>query len=542
MKYALLGLTAILLAGWFSPEISDTDFWWHLRTGQYLVETHSLPVPDPFAFTTALSPPSYAEEELTRHFNLTHEWLSEVMFYAVYRVGGFAGIVVFRSLVLAAFCVIVGWIAYRRTGGLYRSVAAALASTGVAGSFALDRPFIITFLFLAITIDILEEGRWIWALPPLMLVWANCHGGYFLGLVAMGAYVLGDVRRVQFWAVAVVSAIVSGLNPNGYRLAQILLAYRKSYETSRLLEWARPTLWPPQWWSVLLIVATVVLVWARRRVKLSDWLLFAAFTAAALTAQRNVILVGLVAPIVIVTYMPVRKWAVPEWAPAAAIALALGVGIARGNFFELGANNWKWPSGAADFLLSHRITAPMFNTYEHGGYLIWRLWPQERVFIDGRSLSESNFLTYARILYNHDESDGKSAQQLLDQYGIQVIVMNTFEYSTGAVYMLAPALADPAQKEWKLVYAGPEAVVFMRQPLEGVTPLSSLQVFDHMEAECKLHIEREPQSPRCARSLGQVFLRVGDVVRARRWLANYLRLPHESDPEAEQAFQQLIGR
>jgi len=542
VKYALLGLTAILLAGWFSPEISDTDFWWHLRTGQYLVETHSLPVPDPFAFTTALSPPSYAEEELTRHFNLTHEWLSEVMFYAVYRVGGFAGIVVFRSLVLAAFCVIVGWIAYRRTGGLYRSVAAALASTGVAGSFALDRPFIITFLFLAITIDILEEGRWIWALPPLMLVWANCHGGYFLGLVAMGAYVLGDVRRVQFWAVAVVSAIVSGLNPNGYRLAQILLAYRKSYETSRLLEWARPTLWPPQWWSVLLIVATVVLVWARRRVKLSDWLLFAAFTAAALTAQRNVILVGLVAPIVIVTYMPVRKWAVPEWAPAAAIALALGVGIARGNFFELGANNWKWPSGAADFLLSHRITAPMFNTYEHGGYLIWRLWPQERVFIDGRSLSESNFLTYARILYNHDESDGKSAQQLLDQYGIQVIVMNTFEYSTGAVYMLAPALADPAQKEWKLVYAGPEAVVFMRQPLEGVTPLSSLQVFDHMEAECKLHIEREPQSPRCARSLGQVFLRVGDVVRARRWLANYLRLPHESDPEAEQAFQQLIGR
>jgi len=542
VKYALLGLTAILLAGWFSPEISDTDFWWHLRTGQYLVETHSLPVPDPFAFTTTLSPPSYAGEELTRHFNLTHEWLSEVMFYAVYRVGGFAGFVVFRSLVLAAFCVFVGWIAYRRTGGLYRSVAAALAAAGVAGSFALDRPFIITFLFLAITIDILEEGRWIWALPPLMLVWANCHGGYFLGLVAMGAYVLGDVRRVQLWAVAVVSAIVSGLNPNGYRLAQILLAYRKSYETSRLLEWARPTLWPPQWWSVLLIVAAVVLLWARRRVKLSDWLLFAAFTAAALTAQRNVILVGLVAPIVIVTYMPVRKWAVPAWAPAATIALALGVGIAGGNFFELGANNWKWPSGAADFLLSHRITAPMFNTYEHGGYLIWRLWPQERVFIDGRSLSESNFLTYARILYNHDESGGKSAQQLLDQYGIQVIVMNTFEYSTGAVYMLAPALADPAQKEWKLVYAGPEAVVFMRQPPEGVTPLSSLQVFDHMEAECKLHIEREPQSPRCARSLGQVFLNVGDVVRARRWLANYLHLPHESDPEAEQAFQQLIGR
>jgi len=80
---------------------------------------------------------------------------------------------------------------------------------------------------------------------------------------------------------------------------------------------------------------------------------------------------------------------------------------------------------------------PLFNTYEHGGYLIWRLWPQARVFIDGRALSESIFMDYARILYNHDATGGKSAEELLDQYGIQAIVMNSFEYANGLVYLLA---------------------------------------------------------------------------------------------------------
>ena len=110
----------------------------------------------------------------------------------------------------------------------------------------------------------------------------------------------------------------------------------------------------------------------------------------------------------------------------------------------------------------------MFNTYEYGGYLIWRLWPAERTFIDGRALSESVFQDYARILYNHDASDGlPSGEDLLNRYGVQVIVMNTFEYASGPVYLLAPALADPAQTAWKLVYNDPQALVFMRTPPPG---------------------------------------------------------------------------
>jgi hypothetical protein len=546
-----LALSAVLLLGWFSPEISDTDFWWHLKTGQYIFENHSLPAPDPFAFTTAGSRPAYSGEERTRVFNLTHEWLSQALFYAIYRVAGLGGIVVFRAAVLAVFCGIVGVVAYRRCGGFYRAVAAAFGTAGVAAGFALDRPFVITFLLLAVTIAILEFDRYRWMLPPILLVWANCHGGYFLGWVALGAYSAeaallrkGAGGRV-LWVVSALAIAISGLNPNGYRIAWILAAYRNSYLTSRLLEWAPPALWPPRWYSLLLFAAAAVLLWARRRVRPVDWMLFAAFTAAALTASRNVILIGLLSPLLMVSYLPTWKRPVPrllQYGAAALAATGMAAGIARGSFFQLRANEWKWPAGAADFLLAHHITQPMFNTYEHGGYLIWRLWPQERVFIDGRSLSESVFLDYARILYNHDESGGKDAQALLDQYGVQVIVMNGFEYNTGNVYLLAPALADPQQSAWKLVFNDPSALVFMRHPPPGVEALPPLGVFEHLEAECDLHIQREPQYSRCARSLGQVFLKIGDGARARRWLGVYLGLPHHPDAQAEQAFQQLLNR
>ncbi|MBZ5624617.1 MAG: hypothetical protein LAQ69_38835 [Acidobacteriia bacterium] len=563
----MLVLSAALLIGWFSPDISDGDTWWLLKTGRYIVQNHSLPVPDPFAYTTASASPGYAGEERTRHFNLTHEWLTQVLFYGVYRAVGLGGLVFFRAVLLLLCCALVGLVAYHRCGGFYRSLAAALAAACVLSLFAADRPFVITFLLLAATLAILEwtlSDRQaprsaprlvaLWLLPIVLLIWANCHGGYFLGWVVLAAYsaealilrlrhrpIPGD--RI-LWLVSAVSIAVSGLNPNGYRIPQILGYYRHSYLTSRLLEWAPAPWWPAHWYTVLLFGGVAALLSAWRRVRLVDWMLFAAFAIAASTAYRNVVLIGIVAPVYIVSYVPVWKRgssSLMQYSAAAALVAGLAAGIAGGSFFQFRANPWKWPSGAAEFLLAHRITQPIFNTYEYGGYLIWRLWPQERVFIDGRALSESVFLDYARILYNHDDNDGPGAQQLLDRYGVQAIVMNGFEYGTGSVYKLAPALADPRQTEWKLVFSDPQAMVFLRHPPPDVQPLNSLAALEHLEAECSLHIEHEPQYPRCARSLGQVFSQVGDAARARRWIGVYLSLPHDRDPEAEQAFQKLLG-
>jgi hypothetical protein len=312
-----------------------------------------------------------------------------------------------------------------------------------------------------------------------------------------------------------------------------------------LLEWAKPRWLAPSEFTVLLLGAALVLLWARRRVRLVDWLLFVAFAAAALSAQRNTVLLGLVAPVVLVSYIPWKRWpwTVPPAVPLAVALVLAGWGLAdsRGRSFQFRAAEWRYPAGAAGFLLAHHVPGPIFNTYEYGGYLIWRLWPAQRVFIDGRALSESVFQDYGRILYNHDESGGPSAQQLLDKYGVETIVMNTFEYSLGLVYRLAPALADPQQTDWKLVYDDATAIVLMRHPPPGVEALDSLRILLHMEAECDLHLQHQPGMPLCARALGQVFTRVGDMARARRWLGTYLGHAQAADPEAEDAYRRLAS-
>src|SRR6185369_9494126 len=175
---------------------------------------------------------------------------------------------------LTVFCAIVGLLAYRRCGGFYRALAAGFAAAGVAGGFALDRPFLITFLLLAIVLVILDSGRRLWLLPPILLIWANCHGGFFLGWIVLGAYSAEAVllRRParMLWLMSALALAVSGLNPNGYRIPWILLAYRNSYQTSRLLEWSPPVLWPLHWYSVLLFGAAATLLWVRRRVRPVD--------------------------------------------------------------------------------------------------------------------------------------------------------------------------------------------------------------------------------------------------------------------------------
>src|SRR5215831_14269523 len=136
---ATLVLAAAVLLAWFSPPVADADVWWHLKTGQYIVQQHRLPVPDPFAYTTYQAGQSYAGEEVTRYFNLTHEWLAQLALYGTYAAGGFVGLVLMRALALTLFCGLVALLAYRRSDNIYRAIGAALATALVARAFAADR-------------------------------------------------------------------------------------------------------------------------------------------------------------------------------------------------------------------------------------------------------------------------------------------------------------------------------------------------------------------------------------------------------------------
>jgi hypothetical protein len=551
---ALLGLTALFLLGLFSTELADSDAWWHLKTGQYIVTHHRLPYPDPFAYTTALAKPAYAGEAATQRFNLTHEWLAQALMYLIASAGGLGAVVLWKALLLTLCCGLTAWIARRRTNSWSWGIAAALAAAPTLVDFAHDRPSLLSYAFPFSFIAILETRRRLWLLPILALIWANCHGGFFLGWVVCAAYCAEalltrapDARRILAFSGAAVLA--SGLNPNGFNVVSTLVSYRQSPLTATLMEWSRPGFWgEPYAFFLLLYGAAAALALSSKRVRIADWLLFAAFAAASLAAFRNLPLIALLAPILIATYFPWQRKLQAMWkrtppamahyaqyAAAAALACALAWGIASGAFFQLRAAVWRYPAGAADFLRQHGIAARLFNTYEDGGYFIWRGLP---VFIDGRSLSENVFQDY-RLIMGTPPGDQRR-DDTLSRYQIGAIAINAFEYNSGVLYPLALALSQPGESDWKLVYDDPAAMVFLRDPPPGVPVLTRAHVFDHLESECALHVTRDPAFPLCARTLGEFFLQAGDPIRARRNLALYLEHPYGDDPQARQQYLQLI--
>jgi hypothetical protein len=545
IKPTLLALTAVLFLTWFTGEIADTDIWLHLMTGRHTLEHRALTVPDPFCYTSSMNSPAFPGEAKTRYFNLTHEWLAQMSMYVIHAATGFPGLVLLRAVLLIVFCGLVGLMVWWRTAGFYRSLAGAIAAGAVAINFQQSRPFLITFLFLAVTMAVLERRRWMWCLPVVFLVWANCHGGYFMGWAMLGAYCLetlltpkkpwsarfADPEVRKLWIVAIVCFLVSGINPNGFRVIEIMMKYRSSGIQSTNLEWQYPAFWEPSAYSLVLFGAPLMLVLSRRRTRPVDWILFVVFGAASLLAVRNTILMGLVGAVLMFAYLPPWKRAIPavaEYAAAGALAIAVALGLIGGHAFQLRAADWMLPSGAAHFLKAHQVSAPIFNTYENGGYLVWRLWPLQRDFLDPRGLSEQAYLDYAHIL-NNDPTPGQSAEEMLRKYGMDVIVMNGFDRFSGTVFNIAAALASPAQKEWKLVQADDKGVVFMRNPPAGVQPLNSLEALHSIEMQCQQQVIHDPVHSACIEGVTKLYKDIYDVTKdprlAARWNA-YLATRH----------------
>ncbi len=208
--------------------------------------------------------------------------------YVVYAMAGFPGIVLGRAVMLAGLCGLAGFLAARLSASFYAGIAAACATASVVIAFTADRPGVVSFLGVAVFVSLLELRRGWWALPPLALLWANCHGGFFLGWLVLFAYLaetllirprptwLRDSRRL--WLVTACALAASGINPNGSRSGVHGSAYRRSPMTANLIEWQAPKLWgPPYGFDLLLYAAALVLILSWRRVRPAHWILFCGF-------------------------------------------------------------------------------------------------------------------------------------------------------------------------------------------------------------------------------------------------------------------------
>ena len=149
----------------------QTDTWWQLRAGKDMWASRSVLLTDVYSHTSFGQPwPN-------------HEWLSEVIFYGLYKVGGFP-----LLTLSAAALILAGWLvswSMAQGGGRWRFAWMVLALLP-ASMWWEPRPHAFSLLFIPTTVLLLSSGRWAW-LVPVFFVWANCHGGVLLGFVLLAA-------------------------------------------------------------------------------------------------------------------------------------------------------------------------------------------------------------------------------------------------------------------------------------------------------------------------------------------------------------------
>ena len=290
---------------------SIPDLWWHLRTGQWIVETGHIPRLDPFSFTRA------------GHVWVSHEWLSEVVFYELWKHGGAAALIIFSSVITSIGFMLL----YLRCPGQRHWAAAATAFGALAAAPAWGtRPQMFTFTMASLLWWLVEAGerrpKLLFWIPPLFLLWLNLHAGFALGPVLLLAYGVGlvaetavgstpweETRPVIVRVLLLLAACLAlvPLNPSGAQL------YRYPFDTLRspgmrsfIVEWFSPNFHAALYLPFLLVwlVLLTVLASSRSRPKgrVIVPLLLTGF--AALDAVRHIAIFVLVAIPVIAAALP----------------------------------------------------------------------------------------------------------------------------------------------------------------------------------------------------------------------------------------------
>ena len=260
---------------------------------------------------------TYAGEEVTRYFNLTHEWLAQIFMYWIYSVAGFPGLVLARAMLLMVFCALVGLDglsadrrllhqpggrACRRGCGLAFS-----AEPAVSGDVRVpggdDGDSGIAPLDVAASSDFPDLGQ-----LPRGILYGLAGAGRLLRRGADPAPA-EETRAERAPAMAGSRCLFPGLGSEPQRLPRDpdpVSLYRSSGIQSDNLEWQRPMFWEPGMYSFLLFGTLLVLLLARRRTRPVDWLLYVGFAAISLMAVRNTIFIGLIGPVMMAAYLP--KW------------------------------------------------------------------------------------------------------------------------------------------------------------------------------------------------------------------------------------------
>jgi hypothetical protein len=383
--FALLAL-AILFAGCLMPAQSDT--WWHLRAGEEMWRSGRIMLHDEFTHTVAGQPwPN-------------HEWLTQVLFYGIYAMGGLP----LLSLVCALAVTLAWSIVWSLTSGptLFRLalVGAGAASSSIAWSL---RPQVLSMVLFAATLWILVQRRWLWILPPLFLIWANLHGAVALGGVLIaGAALAAVLARDRFLRVLIAAGALcftaTILTPLGIGLWFEIPRSLQRLNAYGVLEWRAPglsTLVDTVFW---IVGGSMILMMVIRRHTLQS--------VRTLTLATSTMLLFVAAARSGRHIPPFLLCAVPALAALLNVHVRRPEGDRRGAAIVPNAVLWATCALAAAFFVAHAWRAHLpqlrwdpvpaqliaaiegcpgrlYNRYDDGGQLIWFV-KHRKVFMDSR--------------------------------------------------------------------------------------------------------------------------------------------------------------
>ena len=480
--------------------LGDGDTGWHIRTGQWILANGRVPYQDVFSYTMPHQP-WYA-----------WEWLWDVGFAKIYEYsGGLAGVVLGSLVVLCLTMALLFRMTRRYCGNVL--VAFVVTSIAIAGSAVhwLARPHLFTLLFGVIfywTLEnskqALESGdrararRLLAALPPLVTLWANLHGGFMLSLMLSVAYIVAELVRwacladergearvaLQYFGVTAMACFGASLiTPYGITEHQHILAYlRDPYLYEHIMEFQSMSFHHPLAfaWEAMIVLGAIAGYRELRRKRFVYPILIAAWVHLGLMSGRNIPIFMIVAAPLVARHVsellsslasaPVADWVrrasagfdklaadIDETdrigrlhlASLAAIGLVAALIYAPHppEKFRAEYDPHRYPEKAFAFLGGAGIHSRIFADDEWGDYLIYKLYPT-KVFVDGRSdfYGPKFCQTYIDIIgvkYNWEKS--------LAKYGVDTILLSPDSALTTAI---------KESHNWRVVYDDGVAVIF----------------------------------------------------------------------------------
>lgn len=464
----------------------DTDTLWHLRAGEWQIEHRALLRTDLFSWSRV------------GEAWINHSWLSQIVLYGAYVALGDVGLALYTAVLAAAGMALV----YRISEGsaLVRAFAVALAGAAAA-VFWSPRPQMMSFLLSTVVLTLLWAYRRghdrLWLIPPIMMLWANLHGGFALGFILLVLAGLGEGLRwlvegvlrggaadaerptlrpvLRLVEVGLVSAAAVAVNPYGvqmltYPFRTVGIGVLRDY----IQEWAAPNFHQPQTWPFiwLLLGTLIVAGFSPRRLDWRDAVMVGGTAYAALLAGRNIALFAVVAAPVLSLHAeawlaahdirfdlrrpPQGTAVLINWMLLALIgaAVVFKMSVALNPQTVEQARRDLLPVGAVAYLEARQPPGPLFNSYNWGGYLIWaaRDYP---VYVDGRTdLYDDDLLQ----VYLEVALARPGWEEQLDEMGANTVLVET-DSPLAQVLRLS--------KGWQLVYRDRLASLYVREvPLE----------------------------------------------------------------------------